>query len=151
MALIKSVRGFTPQDHAYFFKHSMKYLKEKVEEYSDKPIIIVTHHAPSPYSISLQYTGSMLNPAFASNLNQFIVEHPQIRLWCHGHVHTPFDYILGETRVVCCPFGYNNENNADLPYNYGKRIAIENVKSKESWRKICKDEIEQGIIKVYEN
>lgn len=146
-----NVRDFTPQDHAYFFKHSMKYLKEKVEEYSDKPIIIVTHHAPSPYSISLQYTGSMLNPAFASNLNQFIVEHPQIRLWCHGHVHTPFDYILGETRVVCCPFGYNNENNADLPYNYGKRIATENVKSKESWRKICKDEIEQGIIKVYEN
>ena len=79
------VRLFTPQDHAYYFEFSYEFLKKKVEKHKDKPIIIVTHHAPSPYSISQEYAGSMLNPAFASNLNEFIINNPQIRLWCHGH------------------------------------------------------------------
>lgn len=79
------VRLFTPQDHAYYFNYSLNFLKEKVVEYANKPIIIVTHHAPSPHSISEEFEGSMLNPAFASNLNEFIIKHPQIRLWCHGH------------------------------------------------------------------
>ena len=145
------VRQFTPQDHAYYFHYSLNFLKEKVREYSHKPIIIMTHHAPSPYSISPSYAGSMLNPAFASNLNQFILENPQIRLWCHGHVHDNFDYILGKTRVVCCPFGYNNENNAVLPYDYGVRIKVKDIKSKKPWTEICKEEIKWGLVKVYDN
>lgn len=146
-----TVRLFTPQDHAYYFHYSLNFLKEKVLEYSHKPIIIVTHHAPSPYSIAPEYEGSMLNPAFASNLNDFILQHPQIRLWCHGHVHNIFDYILGETRVVCYPFGYNNENDADIPFKYGLRIPIKDIKDKKkSWKEICKEEIEWGLVKVYE-
>jgi hypothetical protein len=146
-----TVRNFTPQDHAYFFNYSFNYIKEKVAEYKHKPIIIVTHHAPSPYSISPEYEGSMLNPAFVSNLNEYIIKHPEIRLWCHGHVHSTFDYILGSTRVVCCPFGYNNENEWQLPYNYGIRIAIDDIKNKKkSWKDICKEEIQWGLVKVYE-
>lgn len=146
-----TLRLFTPQDHAYFFNYSFNFIKEKVLEYAHKPIIVVTHHAPSPYSISEEYAGSMLNPAFASNLNKYIVEHPQIRLWCHGHVHNSCDYILGETRVVCCPFGYNNENYWELPYNYGLRIPLKDIRSKKkSWREILKEEIQWGLTKVYE-
>ena len=92
----------------------------------------------------------MLNPAFASNLNEFIVNNPQIRVWCHGHVHNHFDYILGQTRVVCDPFGYNNENNVDLPYNYGTRIRVADIKSKKPWTDICSEEIKFGLVKVYE-
>ena len=146
------VRQFTPQDHAYFFHHSFNFIKEKVMEYKHKPIIVVTHHAPSPYSISPEYEGSMLNPAFASNLNKYIVEHPQIRLWCHGHVHNTFDYILGQTRVICCPFGYNNENDWPLPYGYGIRVAIDDIKNKKKpWTEICQEEIKWGLTKVYPN
>lgn len=147
----REVRTFTPQDHAYFFHYSLDFLTRKVKKNKDKNIIIVTHHAPSPYSISKEYIGSKLNPAFASNLNKFIIENPNIRLWCHGHVHNPCDYILGETRIVCCPFGYCNENNFELPYNYGLRIKLEDIKSKKSWKEICKREIENSIIKVYNN
>ena len=147
------IRLFSPNDHAYFFNYSFNYLKQKVMEYKGKPLIIVTHHAPSPYSISDKYKGSMLNPAFASNLNQFIVDNPNIRLWCHGHCHSSFDYILGETRIVCEPFGYGNENNMEqkLPFDYGKRILIKDIKSNKSWKSICKEDIEQGLIKVYNN
>ena len=141
---------FSPSDHAFYFQYSFECIKKFVEENKHKPIIIVTHHAPSPYSIDEKYEGSLLNAAFASNLNQFIVEHPQIRLWAHGHMHNPTDYILGETRVVCCPFGYNNENNFNLPYEYGLRIPIEDIKSKKSWRKILCNEIVSGKVLVYD-
>ena len=144
------VRLFSPQDHAYYFHFSYNFLKEKVAEHRDKPIVIVTHHAPTPYAISPMYAGSMLNPAFASNLNEFIVNNPQIRLWCHGHVHNKSDIILGQTRVVCDPFGYDNENNADLPYNYGTRIKLSDIKSNKPWTDICSEEIKFGLIKVYE-
>lgn len=79
------VRLFTPQDHAYFFHFSYNFLKEKVQQYKNKPIIIVTHHAPSPYSIAPEYKNDTLSAAFASNLNKFIIDNPQIRLWAHGH------------------------------------------------------------------
>ena len=146
------VRNFSPNDHAYFFYNSINYIKEKVEEYSHKPIIVVTHHAPTPYAISPEYEGSMLNPAFASNLNDYIIKHPQIRVWCHGHVHSTSDIILGKTRIVCCPFGYNNENEWQLPYGYGIRIAINDIKNKKkSWEEICKEEIQWGLVKVYKS
>ena len=43
-----------------------------------------------------------------------------------------------------------NENNFNLPYEYGLRIPIEEVKSKKSWRKLLSKEISKGQIQVYE-
>ena len=34
------------------------------------------------------------------------MDRPQIKLWTHGHTHHAFDYVIGETRVVCNPRGY---------------------------------------------
>jgi hypothetical protein len=28
----------------------------------------------------------------------------------HGHTHSPFDYQVGATRIVCNPKGYSGEN-----------------------------------------
>jgi hypothetical protein len=47
-----------------------------------------------------------MNGGYCSNLEEFILDHPQIRLWTHGHMHDPSDYMIGETRVVCNPRGY---------------------------------------------
>jgi len=42
------------------------------------------------------------------------MDHPQIRLWTHGHTHEDFDYMVGSTRIVCNPRGYiNHEERAD--------------------------------------
>ena len=144
------VKIFDPSDHAFYFQYSFEFIKKSVEENKHKPIVIVTHHAPTPYAIDKKYEGSLLNAAFASNLNSYITQHPEIRLWCYGHCHNPADFILGETRLVCCPFGYNNENNFNLPYEYGLRIPISDVKSKKSWRKILDKQIKLGQIECYD-
>lgn len=146
-----TIRPFSVHDHSYLFSSSLNYFKENLLKYKERPVIIVTHHAPSPHSIEKKYKGDLLNAAFASDLTNLILSNPNIRLFCHGHIHHPFDYILGETRVVCEPFGYHNENNRKLPSGYGKRIKIEDIKSNESWKTILSNEIKRGRVKVYEN
>jgi hypothetical protein len=47
-----------------------------------------------------------MNGAYSSSLDEYIMDHPQIKLWTHGHTHEDFDYMLRSTRVVCNPRGY---------------------------------------------
>jgi hypothetical protein len=48
----------------------------------------------------------LMNGNFASDMDAFILANPQIQLWIHGHMHDPFDYGIGGTRIVCNPRGY---------------------------------------------
>ena len=71
------------------------------------PVVVVGHHAPSFLSIADHYKGQTLtNGAYASELSEEILDHPNIKLWVHGHMHDPFDYYIGDTRIVCNPRGY---------------------------------------------
>lgn len=55
-----------------------------------------------------------MNGGYTSDLIDFILDRPQIKLWTHGHTHEQFDYMLGTTRVVCNPRGYDGyEDMAD--------------------------------------
>jgi predicted phosphodiesterase len=67
--------------------------------------VVVTHHLPSLQSISPRFQSSPLNRYFASPLDALIMER-QPALWVHGHTHDSTDYSLGQTRVVCNPYGY---------------------------------------------
>lgn len=71
--------------------------------------VVVTHHAPSSLSRHPRYSvNDTVNWAYFSNLEEDILDFPQIALWCHGHTHEPHDYNIGNTRVVCNPRGYHN-------------------------------------------
>lgn len=93
------------------FMSSKKYIFSHLKpDVPDQKVIVVTHMAPSEKSISekfrLGYTDIMyVNHYFYSDLEKQIgVSGPD--LWFHGHMHLPFDYQLGRTRVVCNPRGY---------------------------------------------
>jgi Icc-related predicted phosphoesterase len=77
--------------------------------------VVVGHHAPSRRSTHEMYAhDTIMNGGYSSDLDQFIEDRPQIRLWTHGHTHHVFDYMIGETRVVCNPRGYaGHEARAD--------------------------------------
>jgi Icc-related predicted phosphoesterase len=77
----------------------------------DAKAVVCTHHAPSHLSIHEYYKeDTLMNGGYASDLSEFILDHPKVKLWTHGHMHQTFDYVIGETRVVCNPRGYNDEN-----------------------------------------
>jgi len=86
----------------------LKFVKESVEADPTAKYVVVGHHAPSRSSTHPQYADqTMVNGAYSSDLDQFITDHPQIKLWTHGHTHHEFDYQIGSCRVMCNPRGYH--------------------------------------------
>jgi len=74
---------------------------------TDNRVVVITHHAPSFNSVHEKYAhDTLMNGNFYSNMDDFILANPQVQLWIHGHMHDPFDYGLGGTRVICNPRGY---------------------------------------------
>lgn len=96
---------FLPSHATKMHEASRRYLAENVEPGD----VVVTHHAPSERSIAPKYAGQLLNHAYFSALDAEI-EAWKPALWVHGHVHTSFDYQIGETRVLCNPHSYPSEN-----------------------------------------
>jgi hypothetical protein len=89
---------------------TLAYIEHIVHEHKNKKCVVVGHHTPSFQSCHPTYANDQLmNGGYHSDLSEFILDHPQIVLWTHGHTHHPFDYLIGETRVVCNPRGYEND------------------------------------------
>jgi len=76
---------------------------------SEGKYVVVGHHSPSKLSTKPQYEKDWeMNGGYSSDLTKFIKDHPEIKLWVHGHTHHNFDYMVGETRILCNPRGYIN-------------------------------------------
>jgi hypothetical protein len=112
-------------DVAIRHDNTLGYIKLIVQEHKDKKCVVVGHHAPSFKSVHEQYASqTLMNGGYASDLSEFIMDHPQIKLWTHGHMHQPFDYVIGETRVVCNPRGYENDGYSENS-GWNPNIVIE--------------------------
>jgi predicted phosphodiesterase len=105
-------KGFTnlkPADTVIRHRETLQYVKHILSEHKDKRCVVVGHHSPSFQSVNPIYAHeTLMNGAYHSDLSEFILDHPQVKLWTHGHTHHPFDYMIGETRIVCNPRGYEN-------------------------------------------
>lgn len=93
-------------------------------EFMEIPSVVVTHWAPSRGSIAPQFQGDSLSPYFA-NACEGLVE--RSFLWLHGHLHTSFDYHVGQYanrgQVVCNPRGVSKL--MDLSSNPGfERVKL---------------------------
>lgn len=101
------VATFSPDDAADEHDRFRGYIQQMVEGKFDQKFVVVGHHAPSRLSTHDRYRhDTIMNGGYSSHLDEFILTHPQIRLWTHGHTHHDFDYMIGSTRVVCNPRGY---------------------------------------------
>jgi len=98
----------SPEDTLQRHKVTLEYIRKVAKDAPiDKKIVVVGHHGPSDLSVHDNYkTDFMVNGAYRSRLDDFILDNPNIVLWTHGHTHYFFDYYIGNTRVVCNPRGY---------------------------------------------
>jgi Icc-related predicted phosphoesterase len=99
-------RKLRPEDALKFHIKSKNFLQAKLDQLKNDKVWVLTHHAPSYQSIHSKYRTQTINSAYASDLDGFILENPQIKFWSHGHTHENFDYMIGECRVICNPRGY---------------------------------------------
>ena len=106
-------RSFAPmsaRDVADRHARTLGYFRSVLAEQHDRKFVVVGHHSPSFQSAHPMYAHeTLMNGGYHSDLSEFIMDHPQIKLWTHGHTHHPFDYVIGETRIVCNPRGYEND------------------------------------------
>lgn len=106
---------FLPEDTVEDHKAMLKFIDESIASRLDMPWVVVGHHSPSKLSTHPRYEKEVIiNGAYSSDLSDFILDRPQIKLWTHGHTHYEFDYMIGGTRIVCNPRGYiHYEDRAD--------------------------------------
>lgn len=79
------------------------WLRETLAEPFEGHTVVITHFAPSLRSADPRYG---LTPGTAGFCNALDALLPQARLWLHGHLHCPSDYVHLGCRVVANPLGY---------------------------------------------
>lgn len=100
-----------------------QWLREVLAQPCDGPTVVVTHFAPSLRSADPRY-GLVPGTAGFCNVLDDLLAHA--RLWLHGHLHAPSDYVAQgvrddgspwQCRVVANPLGYarKSEQVAFLP------------------------------------
>lgn len=125
------IPNFSPYKSRHQYEIQSTWLRQKLAKYSDKKVVVVTHHQPfkemeSPYD----YDHMALNPAYIvmdDSLND-INMYGNIKLWCCGHTHTNFDEVLYGVHVVRNPIGYRDNGYGFCP--------AENSQSKTWYNKI---------------
>lgn len=78
-------------------------------ENTKENVFIITHHSPSYQSVADEFKTTSCNSAYCSDYDGMILNNPQIKYWVHGHTHHPFDYMIGDCRVICNPVGYQGQ------------------------------------------
>jgi predicted phosphodiesterase len=106
---------FQPEDAVEEHAKFKGYIQQIVEGRPDQKFVVCGHHSPSKLSTHPRYASDVImNGGYSSDMNDYILDHPQIKLWTHGHTHHVFDYMIGSTRIVCNPRGYvGYEDRAD--------------------------------------
>lgn len=103
---------FLPQDSVADHFAFRTELDKILNLYPETQFVVVGHHAPSKNSTHPRYkTEYHMNGAYSTDMHEFILDRRQIRLWTHGHTHDEFDYMIGTTRIVCNPRGYDGYEN----------------------------------------
>jgi hypothetical protein len=112
------IKDMTVATTKYLFQKHLKFIEE------EKPDIVVTHHIPSSKAINSKWLEHPCNPYFYSDLDQFILDNPNIKVWHCGHTHYEFDFNIGNTRLIINPLGYPHER-PDVTQYKVKIIEIE--------------------------
>lgn len=108
-------RRLLPMDTMIRHAKSLEYLKSEVAEYPNDKVVVITHHAPSALSIDVRFKDDKeMNGAYFSSLDEWIMDNPQIKYYFHGHTHSAKDYMIGTTRVICNPRGYQSDRHNEI-------------------------------------
>lgn len=114
--ITKSTGGhYRPEDMERIFRATISQFAFWLRETNPEKVVVCTHHMPSFQAVHPMYasgdrTTRLLNHAFASNLDDFIIRYKPAK-WLFGHTHTQYRGMLGETELICNPGGYPKEGN----------------------------------------
>ena len=79
------------------------WLRQALATPFDGATVVVTHFAPSLQSADPRYGLTPGTAGFCNTLDELF---PLAKVWLHGHLHAPSDYMVAGCRVVANPLGY---------------------------------------------
>lgn len=116
---------FTTHDAYERHQKTMKFLADELDKYKDRKVIVATHHAPSRLGINpLHNDRNSIDPGYYSDLDEFIMDRPQIRTWVHGHTHIQKEYRIGETNVLSNARGYEGYEECAERFTFDKWFEV---------------------------
>jgi predicted phosphohydrolase len=117
-----------PNDTIAIHKQSLACF-ERVIESATKPVVIITHHAPSFGTVTDEDIGPFddrIQCAYATNLYDWLNERKhKVAVWCHGHTHKSMIYSLAGVPVLTNAKGYHNEKTgfkADFTFSLSNSV-----------------------------
>lgn len=88
------------------FEENLNFIERAIEKSNQKRNIVVTHHVPTFQNYPQEYLNSIINEAFATNLDDFI-ESANINSWIFGHHHRNIPaFEINGTRLLTNQLGY---------------------------------------------
>ncbi|MBG6075569.1 metallophosphoesterase [Polaromonas sp. CG_9.11] len=99
---------------------SQAWLRQALAQPFDGPTVVVTHFAPSLLSADPRYGLTPGSAGFCNSLDELL---PLAKVWLHGHLHCPNDYVRQGCRVVANPLGYARKGEQD-GFRPSLRIAV---------------------------
>jgi predicted phosphodiesterase len=101
----------SPQAMVNMHRETVDFLRRELATPFPGKTVVVTHHLPHPAATPAIYRGANANFLFASSERAFgdVFESDEAPvLWVCGHTHHPSDVVVGRTRIVCNPRGYQS-------------------------------------------
>ena len=97
-------RSFSIAESVKRHRADLSFLVGKLEQarLARQHTVVVTHHAPSPFSIPRRGKGWGAGAAYASNLHQVIYDY-QPAVWIHAGTRGGTDHQRGQTRIIANP------------------------------------------------
>lgn len=90
------------------FIYDSDFLRNALEEKSEYPRIVITHHLPTYHLIHKRFQNSINNSAFfTERLYTFNLK--GVQYWICGHTHEYGKYKKDETTLIVNPVGYKDE------------------------------------------
>jgi Icc-related predicted phosphoesterase len=97
------------------------WLENKLAEPFEGKTVVVTHHAPSELSWR-ERANELKRMAYCNNLDDLCTQY-EIAAWFHGHIHSPNDYMIAETRILSNPRGYHGRKEVE-GFDQNRIVAV---------------------------
>lgn len=120
--------GLTPERTVDEHHRSRQWIESSMRQLlqEEKKAVLITHHGVTLDSVHERFHGNPLNPAFVSDMNEFLLAHPPA-LVVHGHVHNSFSYRVAGVgpRVVVNPRGYTRKDGTQENPEFDPCLVLE--------------------------
>lgn len=84
-------------------------LNADLKAHPELPFFVISHHTPSYKLCASEHVNNSVNAAYHDSLENYIIDHPQIKKWVCGHTHVCTTMHLEQCELLLNARGYYME------------------------------------------